>query len=155
MKLVSLCIPLSLIICIFFTFAGLSIKNYKEKTGLNIPCHESSIATIFGMAIGGAIFWGTGTPMFFDPDFFFYLVLPPIIFSAGYSLKRKRFFRYGGGIALFGIAGTIINFGIISFAAHAYQHVIVHDEVFDMSWTKAMLLGKRVKGAKEWLNVIS
>jgi len=54
--------------------------------------------------------------LLFDPRIFFFVMLPPIIFSAGYNMKRKNFFRYFSAIMLFAIFGTMIAITIMAFS---------------------------------------
>lgn len=50
----------------------------------------------------------------FNEELFFIYLLPPIIFNAGFSVKKKEFFRNFIAIMLFGIVGVFISFAIIS-----------------------------------------
>ena len=50
--------------------------------------------------------------MRFSSEFYFLLLLPPIIYSGGYSLKKGKFFKYFYYINLYGLLSTILSFGI-------------------------------------------
>ena len=50
----------------------------------------------------------------FDAESFFAVILPPIIFAAGYNLRKKEFFENLKYILLYGVLGTFINFATIS-----------------------------------------
>ncbi|XP_020675053.1 sodium/hydrogen exchanger 4 [Dendrobium catenatum] len=50
----------------------------------------------------------------FDEELFFIYLLPPIIFNAGFQVKKKQFFHNFVTIMLFGAIGVFISFFIIS-----------------------------------------
>jgi NhaP-type Na+/H+ or K+/H+ antiporter len=67
--------------------------------------------------------------------------LPPIIFAAGYTLKKKEFFDNFKYIVVFGVLGTILAFGIIAFFGYILStpdFVLNPDEKLTLS--DAMLL---------------
>ena len=78
--------------------------------------HESGLCMIIGGVIVSliAIFFEPHTnftrSINFSGDVFFTFVLPPIIFSAGYNLRKASFFKYFIYILSFGVFGTIMSF---------------------------------------------
>ena len=77
--------------------------------------HESGLCMIIGVIVSLiAIFFNPQTnftkSINFSGDVFFTFVLPPIIFSAGYNLRRASFFKYFIYILSFGVFGTIMSF---------------------------------------------
>ncbi|KAM7495917.1 hypothetical protein LguiA_020331 [Lonicera macranthoides] len=83
--------------------------------------NESITALVIGLGTGIVILLTSGGTssriLEFNEEFFFIYLLPPIIFNAGFQVKKKQFFRNFMTIMLFGAIGTLISFGIISFGA--------------------------------------
>lgn len=50
-------------------------------------------------------------------------LLPPIIFYAGLSVKKKRFFRNVITISSFGIIGTYVAFAVIASVLYAFSRL--------------------------------
>ncbi|GJP51043.1 hypothetical protein CLOM_g10213 [Closterium sp. NIES-68] len=80
--------------------------------------NESVTAIIFGLVTGGIVLLvrkgKSSLVLRFDEDLFFIYLLPPIIFNAGFQVKKKQFFRNFGAIMAYGIVGVFISFGVIS-----------------------------------------
>ncbi|XP_008799262.1 sodium/hydrogen exchanger 2 isoform X1 [Phoenix dactylifera] len=83
--------------------------------------NESITALLIGLCTGVVILLTTkgrsSHLLVFSEDLFFIYLLPPIIFNAGFQVKKKQFFRNFMTIILFGAVGTLISFIIISLGA--------------------------------------
>lgn len=80
--------------------------------------NESITALILGLCAGFVVLVctkGTNSHILqFDEELFFIYLLPPIIFNAGFQVKKKQFFRNFVAIVLFGVIGVFISFAIIA-----------------------------------------
>ncbi|MED6132146.1 monovalent cation:H+ antiporter, CPA1 (nhx1) [Stylosanthes scabra] len=79
---------------------------------------ESVVAIIIGLFTGTIILMTTkgrsSHILVFDEELFFIYLLPPIIFNAGFQVKKKQFFRNFLAIILYGVVGSLISFLIVS-----------------------------------------
>nr|AHY19033.1 Na+/H+ antiporter [Suaeda pruinosa] len=85
--------------------------------------NESITALLIGLSTGVVILLISGGKsshlMVFSEDLFFIYLLPPIIFNAGFQVKKKQFFRNFITIIMFGALGTLVSFSIIALGAMA------------------------------------
>ncbi|XP_071916459.1 sodium/hydrogen exchanger 4-like isoform X5 [Coffea arabica] len=80
--------------------------------------NESITAILIGCLAGTIILFiskGKSSHILrFDEEVFFIYLLPPIIFNAGFQVKKKQFFHNFFTIMLFGVVGVFISTTIIS-----------------------------------------
>ena len=96
--------------------------------------HENGIGIILGLIVGLII--KENNPEYYDDnlifksEIFFIYFLPPISFAAGYTLQKKKFFKYFYYTNLYGILGTIITFVItiaVTFAISKLGRLLNHN----------------------------
>ncbi|KAG0582840.1 hypothetical protein M758_3G092200 [Ceratodon purpureus] len=79
---------------------------------------ESVTAIILGFCTGIVVLvtskGASSHVLQFDEELFFIYLLPPIIFNAGFQVKKKQFFRNFVAIMLYGVIGVFISFAIIT-----------------------------------------
>ncbi|KAM9378477.1 sodium/hydrogen exchanger 9 [Phaethornis superciliosus] len=82
--------------------------------------------------------------MTFDPSIFFNILLPPIIFHAGYSLKKRHFFRNLGSILTYAFLGTAISCIVIGLIMYGFVKAMVHIGLlkgWEFHFTDCLLFG--------------
>eukprot|EP00041_Stephanoeca_diplocostata_P029057 m.847771 g.847771 ORF g.847771 m.847771 type:complete len:614 (-) comp23486_c0_seq5:2231-4072(-) len=75
----------------------------------------------------------------FDSETFFFVLLPPIIFFAGYDLKQKHFFRNIASVLVYAFLGTTIACGVTGGMIYLYSKFFMKG--FFMPLVECMLFG--------------
>jgi len=102
---------LTIIVCLLLAYVVKRFQIY------SLP--ESAGALLVGVIVGGMARFVVGAEKLdlfeFQPEVFFFFLLPPIIFEAGYSLDRKGFLANMGAITLYAFFGTLINTFVVGY----------------------------------------
>ncbi|KAK9209815.1 hypothetical protein WN944_002183 [Citrus x changshan-huyou] len=69
---------------------------------------------VSGIIILSITKWKSSHMLRFDEELFFIYLLPPIIFNAGFQVKKKQFFHNFLTIMMFGVIGVFISVSIIT-----------------------------------------
>ena len=100
------------VLLIVYIIVGGFIEKRKLPFG-----HETGVSIVVGLIVS-LIFYLIKSEVqdffLFNDTFFFYVCLPPIIFTSGFNMRRRKFFKNFGYIMMFGIFGTIITFIVFS-----------------------------------------
>ncbi|PSC76023.1 sodium hydrogen exchanger 2-like [Micractinium conductrix] len=109
----------ALTLCLVVAIYLSHVVHVKRITALT----EATVSLLVGLVAGGAVVayfigWEHGRlpPSLaeFNTEVCFDVLLPPIIFYAGFTVKRKLFFRNFTTLVLFGVVGTFITSGLIA-----------------------------------------
>lgn len=111
----------TLLLVVILGLCILSAYLIKQNSLYYLP--ESTAAMVVGMVVGGlakAVYPSSEELNFltFEPELFFFLFLPPIIFEAGYSLRKRDFFINFWSISLYAVFGTIISAFVVGYLVY-------------------------------------
>ncbi|CAG7972743.1 unnamed protein product [Penicillium olsonii] len=105
--------------------------------------HETVLSIFAGMFVGLIIRLTPKSTLqdsvAFDYQFFFNLLLPPIILASGYELHQANFFRHIGTILTFAFAGTFISAIVLGTVLYLWTRIPLNG--LNISFVEAISVG--------------
>ncbi|KAJ5461274.1 Endosomal/prevacuolar sodium/hydrogen exchanger [Penicillium daleae] len=105
--------------------------------------HETVLSIFAGMFVGLIIRLSSKSNLqdsvAFDYQFFFNLLLPPIILASGYELHQANFFRHIGTILTFAFAGTFISAIVLGLVLYLWTRIPL--DGLNISFVEAISVG--------------
>jgi len=105
---------LFILLMIIIIYYALGTNATFQNISLYVP--EATMFILLGISVGLTLkmaFPDQLEAFKYNPEIFFNVLLPPIIFWAGWEANKSHFFRNFGSILMFAISGTIVTAVII------------------------------------------
>lgn len=126
------------------------MKQYCPSSAVSSPAHNIIyledlflMNSVIGMFVGLIIRLTPASPIqdvvTFDYQFFFNLLLPPIILASGYELHQANFFRNIGTILTFAFAGTFISAMVLGLILYLWTRIPL--DGLNISFVEAISVG--------------
>ncbi|XP_053403681.1 sodium/hydrogen exchanger 3-like isoform X2 [Mercenaria mercenaria] len=119
------------IITLVVIFIGLSKLGFHYSHFLSSKVPESCVLIVLGV-ISGVILYYTGITKdvkLYAPHLFFLYLLPSIILEAAYGLYDRTFADNIGGVLLFAVLGTVLNWFLIGLSMYGLYIAGAMEEV--------------------------
>ncbi|KAJ9196355.1 hypothetical protein DTO166G4_538 [Paecilomyces variotii] len=127
-----------IVLLIFALFTSYILQQRKIQA-----VHETVLSIFAGMFVGLIIRLSPESPIqdsvTFDYQFFFNLLLPPIILASGYELHQANFFRNIGTILTFAFAGTFISAIVLGLILYVWTRIPL--DGLNISFVEAISVG--------------
>ncbi|KAL1969010.1 hypothetical protein VTN77DRAFT_844 [Rasamsonia byssochlamydoides] len=127
-----------IVLLIFALFTSYILQQRKIQA-----VHETVLSIFAGMFVGLIIRLSPESPIqdsvTFNYQFFFNLLLPPIILASGYELHQANFFRNIGTILTFAFAGTFISAIVLGLILYLWTRIPL--DGLDISFVEAISVG--------------
>ncbi|GBG23814.1 Sodium/hydrogen exchanger 6 [Hondaea fermentalgiana] len=122
---------------------------------------EAGLLLLLGMAIGaiirasehGGILTAVGKLTEFDENLFFIVLLPPIIFDSGFTVRRDMFIGNFFVILALAVAGTIISTFVVGICMYATSSSAA-GSMYQTTWIESLVFGAIIS-ATDPVTVIS
>jgi sodium/hydrogen exchanger 8 len=133
-----------LIVCLF---VGYLVERHKKAHWVLEYMNETNVAILLG-ALAGVLLRMIPNrvgSLGFEPEILYYVLLPPIIFEAGYSLQKRYFFENFGSILMLAVLGTFISTFTVAFImfglskARVVRHLGTDRGIYDSLLFGAMI----------------
>ena len=144
------------IILMLMIYMGFEAFKHKRKLAIG---HETTVVILLGFGLS-RVAKGNDTPVF-NELIFFYICLPALLFTVGYSMRHRHFFRNIKRIMVFGVLGTFVQFLVTTVLSHIWINIMRGGYVIQwdpktqqhstltMTWSQIMIMNSLLCASDE------